>query len=349
MNARILNYEIVKRLHGWFSFSKAKAHARIARSCIKYLLRPQFAKPFTTEMDCKMDPLEVAAKHPFLNYASRFWSYHLVCNIDQYDPEMNDLILQLLQSRNILTCIEAISTFGNLSPLCRMYDNLRTWLQHVPAPKPDTRKWISVLPLGDIQGEPGDSVIARWALDFRRIKQRFQHSLIRYPRTIHDSLPSFCPTNSMIFQLGASHTEISISDPSSMATEWDNRLSMFRVPGFVRTMVCSPKRACIASAVDSPVVMVWDAETGQAIRPLKGHKDRVYALAYSKDEEYLVSGGKDESIIVWNVERGHELFKLKGHDGPTHALAYNYSGEQIASGGADGKVRVWRVSEDGGR
>jgi RNase H-like domain found in reverse transcriptase len=49
---------------GCFAFSKAKAHAQIARTCLYYLLRPQFSKPFMVEMDVKIDAAEVATKYP---------------------------------------------------------------------------------------------------------------------------------------------------------------------------------------------------------------------------------------------------------------------------------------------
>ena len=341
-------FMLSEKATGCFAFSMSKAHAQIAKTCLNYLLQPQFAKPITVEMDVKMDPVEVASKHRLLSYASRYWSYHLVTNLSQFDSDMNALVLQFLQSRNVLTCIEAIPTFGNLSPLSRFSDNLRTWLDHIPVSKLETKRWISLLPMESPPAK-SDGIIARWALDFRRVKQRFQYSLTQYPRSIHDSLPSFCPTNSMIFRLGADHVDITIANPSSQLSEWDNFISMFRIPGFVRTMVCSHKRPFIASAMDSPVIMIWDAETGQAIRPLEGHKDLVYTLAYSKDDAYLASGGKDESIIVWNGERGHEMFRMKGHSGEVHALVYSYCGEYIASGGTDCLVRIWQVSEDGGR
>ena len=334
---------------GQFAFSKADAHAQIAKSCLTYLLQPQFSKPFTPEMDVKMDPTEVAARHRLLRYSCRFWSYHLVTNLERYDPDMNALILRFLQSRNVLTSIEAIATFGGLVPLLKISDDLYTWLTYAPQKKKDVRQWISVLPIEASRVSESDGIIARWALDFRRIQQRFQQSLRLYPRCIHDSLTSFCPTNSMIFQLGKEHTEISIANSSSQMKEWDNLISMFRIPGFVRTMVCSPKRPFIAAAVDSRVITIYDAETGQAIRPLKGHEDLVYALAYSKDDMYLASGGKDGYIIVWNVERGNEMFKITGHTGAVHAIAYSHNGEHIASGGEDSTVRIWQIAEDGAR
>ena len=338
-----------EKVTGIFAFSKADANAQIAKTCLKYLLQSQFSKPFTPEMDIKMDPVDVAAKYRLLQYSSRFWSHHLVANIEKYDPEINELILCFLGSRNVLTSIEAIATFGGLSPLRKMSDNLHTWLEYTPQTKRDSKRWISVLPIENSPASQSDGIIARWALDFRRIQQRFQASLRSYPRSIHDSITSFCPTNSMIFQLGKEHTEISIANASSQRKEWDNLISMFRIPGFVRTMVCSPNRPFIAVAVDSPVVMLYGAETGQAIRPLKGHKDLVYTLAYSKDDTYLASGGKDEQVIVWNVERGNEVFKINGNSGAIHAIAYSHSGEHLAWGGEDSTVRIWHLSDNGAR
>ena len=210
---------------GCFAFSKADAHALIARTCLDYLNKPQFSKPFTVEMDMKMDPADVSAKYPLLNYASRYWSYHLVTNLKKFDPDMNALILHFFQSRNVITCIEAIATFGSLAPLSRFSDNLRTWLEFYPSRS--TKQLISVLPVNSSPEAQAENIIARWALDFRRLKQRFQHSLVRYPRSIHDSLPSFCPTNSMIFRIGAVHADISIANQSSQSSEWSNFISMF--------------------------------------------------------------------------------------------------------------------------
>ena len=132
---------------GPFAFSKAEAEACIARTCLNYLLLPQFAKPFTAEKDVKMDSTSVTMKHRLLNYGSQFWSYHLINNLDQFDPNMNELIIRFLQSRNVLTSIEAIATFGVLSSLVRISDDLHTWLQKAPSHTPETRQWISVLPV----------------------------------------------------------------------------------------------------------------------------------------------------------------------------------------------------------
>jgi WD40 repeat protein len=330
---------------GDFAFPPREAHEHIAKASLSHLLRIQFSKPFTDQKDIKMDLAKVSKKYPLLNYASRYWSYHLVAGAENFDHDLNVLVLQFLQSRNVLTCIEAVSTFGTLTPLCRFSENLRTWLELCPKVKPGLQ---SVLPLApSSQHPPSQDVLARWSLDFRRLKERFQQSLLRYPRCIHDSLPAFCPTKSMIYKLGSPHAEVSIPDASSQLTEWDNLVSMFRIPGFVRMVVCSPQRPFIASAVDSSVVTIWDAETGQAIRQLKGHTDLVYTLSYSKDDRYLASGGKDEIIKVWQVDRGYEMFEMKGHVGGVYALAYSHSGQYIASGGEDGAVRIWEVSEDG--
>jgi WD40 repeat protein len=50
-------------------------------------------------------------------------------------------------------------------------------------------------------------------------------------------------------------------------------------------------------------VMVWDAETKQCMRVLKGHKEDVYSVAISPNGEFVVSTDKT-SMLLWNVNEG---------------------------------------------
>ena len=51
-------------------------------------------------------------------------------------------------------------------------------------------------------------------------------------------------------------------------------------------------------------VRIWDVESGKERTTLRGHSDRVWALALSKDGKLLASGGDDRSIKIWDTVRG---------------------------------------------
>ena len=52
---------------------------------------------------------------------------------------------------------------------------------------------------------------------------------------------------------------------------------------------------------DDPVAIVLDAATGNIVRTFSGHTKEVDALAFSPDNQWLISGARDGSVRVWNV------------------------------------------------
>jgi WD40 repeat protein len=51
-----------------------------------------------------------------------------------------------------------------------------------------------------------------------------------------------------------------------------------------------------------PVRQVYETADGELISSLKGHKDTVYCLAYSRDGKMFASGGADKMVILWTSE-----------------------------------------------
>ncbi|XP_050737940.1 intraflagellar transport protein 122 homolog [Eriocheir sinensis] len=76
-------------------------------------------------------------------------------------------------------------------------------------------------------------------------------------------------------------------------------------------------------------VLVYDTTDGALVQPLKGHKEAVYCVCYSKDGKRFASGSADKSVIIWTS-------KLEGilkysHNDAIQCLAYNPVSHQLAS------------------
>jgi WD40 repeat protein len=48
-------------------------------------------------------------------------------------------------------------------------------------------------------------------------------------------------------------------------------------------------------------IHIYEALTGKLRTTLEGHKEQVYALAFSPDGRWLVSGSKDSTVLVWDL------------------------------------------------
>ena len=82
------------------------------------------------------------------------------------------------------------------------------------------------------------------------------------------------------------------------------------------------------------------------ISRLKGHGDSVYAVAYSPDGKYLVTGSLDHTLKLWEVATGKEVKTYggtAGHKKMVLCVAFSPDGHTIASGGADNTLKVWDV------
>ncbi|KAG5666409.1 hypothetical protein PVAND_014438 [Polypedilum vanderplanki] len=76
-------------------------------------------------------------------------------------------------------------------------------------------------------------------------------------------------------------------------------------------------------------VLVYDATDGNLIDTLKGHKDTVYCLAYSRDGKKFASGSADKTVIIW-THKLEGILKYSHNDG-IQCLEFNPVTHQLAS------------------
>jgi platelet-activating factor acetylhydrolase IB subunit alpha len=67
---------------------------------------------------------------------------------------------------------------------------------------------------------------------------------------------------------------------------------------------------------------VWDHESGDYIRTLKGHTNTVNGVKFSPSGSHLVSCSTDLSIKLWDVHSYACLRTLRGHDHTISAIAF---------------------------
>ncbi|MCV6637831.1 hypothetical protein [Candidatus Albibeggiatoa sp. nov. NOAA] len=80
---------------------------------------------------------------------------------------------------------------------------------------------------------------------------------------------------------------------------------------------------------------------GQKQASFRGHQNKVFALQFSSDNRYLISGSQDNDIIVWDVESGKPLQTLESHEATVSNLILE--DRTLWSSSIDGQVKRWQI------
>lgn len=103
----------------------------------------------------------------------------------------------------------------------------------------------------------------------------------------------------------------------------------------------SPDGTRIATGGDDNKARIWDAVSGQLLKTMAGHEQRVQSVAFSPDGKRLATASWDKTAKVWDAASGQELFTLRGHMKSLWVVTFSPDGKRLATASADGTVRVW--------
>ena len=105
----------------------------------------------------------------------------------------------------------------------------------------------------------------------------------------------------------------------------------------------SPDSKILVGANSERIIGLWDLQTNQKLRTLKGHTGRVYDVHFSPDGKRLVSGSDDRKVIIWDVATGKILHTLEGHQERIYTTIFSPDGKMIASSSGDRTIRLWNA------
>ncbi|MGD1952374.1 MAG: NB-ARC domain-containing protein [Leptolyngbyaceae cyanobacterium] len=103
------------------------------------------------------------------------------------------------------------------------------------------------------------------------------------------------------------------------------------------------KISLMASGSYDQTVRLWNVATGQCLKTLRGHTNRVQVVAFSSCGTYLASGSYDQTIRIWDIQTGECLQTLCGHRGRILWVKFISNDQTLLSAGDDQTVRVWDV------
>lgn len=102
--------------------------------------------------------------------------------------------------------------------------------------------------------------------------------------------------------------------------------------GDTHSLTFSPDGRLLASAGYDSCVILWDTQTWEPLKAMRGHLSHVTDLSFSPDGKRLASSGLDNECKLWDVSSGQEVAKFRGL-----AIDFSPDGNTLAIGGYDSK------------
>ncbi|MBL7871023.1 MAG: WD40 repeat domain-containing protein [Cyclobacteriaceae bacterium] len=79
---------------------------------------------------------------------------------------------------------------------------------------------------------------------------------------------------------------------------------------------------------------------------VKAHQSSVFALSYTSDYKFLISGSRDARLKAWEVASGYkQAGEVAAHLFAINHIAVSPSGEHFATGSMDKSIKIWKADE----
>ena len=111
-----------------------------------------------------------------------------------------------------------------------------------------------------------------------------------------------------------------------------------------RVLTTSHERNEFAIGFSDHKIRIYNTSTNQLMKVLDDHVNSVFALSYSNDGKYLLSGGRDAKLHIRDCNNQFEFVNdIPAHTLHINCICYSPDGKLIATASMDKTVKIWEA------
>ncbi|KAI9331807.1 WD40-repeat-containing domain protein [Zopfochytrium polystomum] len=226
---------------------------------------------------------------------------------------------------------------GSSDQTVRLWELFSSEEWKAPAAHRDEISQIAISPDQDLLASSSDDKTVKvWAIPMYPSNQSPRHLATYRGHITYATSVLFSPDMKLIGS-GSENGVVRIWDVVTA-----KELLSFPGHNMVTSYAFNPSSSSIVAAAIDNEIHIFDTRSGKPVfAPLRGHTDKVFAVAYSPTHPYLLaSGSADGKIRVWDTRGDAKtacLIVLEGHSADILSCAFNpFTPTLLASGASDG-------------
>lgn len=113
-----------------------------------------------------------------------------------------------------------------------------------------------------------------------------------------------------------------------------------------RVLAINPIEGEVAIGFSDYFIRVFSLRDYRLKSEFKAHQNSVFALGYTPDFKFLISGSRDARLRVWDVKSGYkQTAEVAAHLFAINNLVFSPSGEYLATASMDKSIKIWKADE----
>ena len=137
---------------------------------------------------------------------------------------------------------------------------------------------------------------------------------------------------------------VAVWDVNSKTKKYEFNFNDIPAYSAIDDLVFSADDAYLMAVSRNSTARVWNMYTGTLQFNLEGHKNAVYAGAFTNDGNLMITGSADGSIMLWSTETAKSVNTLFGHEGVVNEIITSADGKYFYSLGADNTIKKWDLT-----